>query len=314
MKNKPIPCYLLACAIVLASVAHSFAQGTVPTTSAAATASTSGADDPKYAAFVYSAVSAHVHVVEEPKKGSKTPPDPLRFMSESHESPDGFSATNMPMTLLVMNAYGIYFDRLAGPLAHGFSPGGYDIEAIMDPTVMEALQKLSVDDKRLARQHMLQVLLADQFKLKVHRKTEKISVYELTVAKGGTKFQDAPGPDAGDAAVTMRAENKIPTLTGTNASMADLLPALTGLLRHTVVDKTGLTGVYNFKVEFEAVRGMAMILDGSLPGDRNSWSVPVLDPVWLPDAVQKELGLKLDMKSEPMEIIVVDHYEKPASK
>ena len=108
-------------------------------------------------------------------------------------SPNGFEGTNATLQMLVKIAYGIDDNQISGG-PNWLSTDHFDINAKMDSATADALHKLTEDEAKPERQHMLQVLLADRFKLTFHRETKELSIYELVVAKNGPKLQEAkPG-------------------------------------------------------------------------------------------------------------------------
>ena len=145
---------------------------------------------------------------------------------------------------------------------------------------------------------MVRTLLAERFKLMVHRETKEQQVYSLTLAGGKAKMQQASG------------QRGIVTRTGagqaifTEAAMSALISTLAIQLGSPVIDETDLKGFYNFKLEFKDPRWKSK--DGSpLPPELES----------RPDiyeALQDQLGLKLAATKRPMAIIVVDHVERPS--
>jgi uncharacterized protein (TIGR03435 family) len=154
---------------------------------------------------------------------------------------------------------------------------------------------------------MLQSMLADRFKLALHRETRELPVYEMAVAKGGPKFKaracvGQPGPDnpCGGFTVSLRG-----TLTGRVAPLAELAETLTTLLNRSVLDKTALTGKYDFDLKWTpdgtTIRG---------PGDPDA---PQPDPNGpsIFTAVREQLGLELKSAKGPVEVLVIDHVEKP---
>jgi len=146
---------------------------------------------------------------------------------------------------------------------------------------------------------MLQALLADRFKLKVHREQVEIPVYALTVGKGGPKFK----PSSPDADPTVHV-SCIPNcsanyvLTMPKGTMEDLSHNLD--LDRPAVDQSGLTGTFDIKLiytpEFR----------------RSSRPEPDLNDISIFTAVQDQLGLKLEPSKAMFEILVVDHAEKPS--
>ncbi len=144
---------------------------------------------------------------------------------------------------------------------------------------------------------MLQTLLADRFKLVVHRETQQLPVYTLIVGKSGSKMQESKegrknyinwtGP--GQAVFT---EISI---------SGGLINVLSGALGSPVVDNTGLKGFYSFKLEYTDPRFQR-------PG--NAGQSAIDSPPDIFGAVQQQLGLKLESKKSPVEVLVVDHAER----
>lgn len=130
---------------------------------------------------------------------------------------------------------------------------------------------------------MLQAVLAERFKLATHLETKELTVYELVVAKNGPKLKKA---DPGEDDMTSRRGQ----LKATRVSMRALARFLAGpnRLSRPVVDKTGLDGVFDFTLQ---------------------WTTDPEGPSIFA-ALQEQLGLKLEAKKGPVEVLVVDHAEK----
>jgi uncharacterized protein (TIGR03435 family) len=174
---------------------------------------------------------------------------------------------------------------------------------------------------------MLQNLLADRLGLKVHWATGQTDTYNLVVAKGGPKFNVA-APDSpqasGDASKSGNPDRvgsdgfPIPPpgngpwigatpggkmgMRGHNQTAAEMARAIgIRILGHPLTDSTGLTGNYDYTVFWSAQATM-----DALSGR------PALDPEGLSifDAVQDQLGLKIEKRKGPVQMLVVDHMEK----
>ena len=143
---------------------------------------------------------------------------------------------------------------------------------------------------------MWQKLLADRFGLVVHHESREFEVDELVVARGGHKLKPTATTEP-IAEGPKRVENG--KLVG--QGLANLVPLLSSQLGHPVVDKTGLTGRYDFKVEFATKPYPGMPAAPLTPSD------PTLD---LGAAVQQQLGLRLEKGQAPLDMIVVDRAEK----
>ncbi len=142
---------------------------------------------------------------------------------------------------------------------------------------------------------MLRMLLADRFQLKVHRDTQERPVYALVVGKNGPKLKEsAPNRESSVTAGGGRTAQ----ITMANVTMERLAIQLSSGLDRPVVDKTGLTGHYDVKLNW--------IPEFAGPPPPGSDGVNIFT------AVQEQLGLKLQPQKVPIEILVIDHVEKPS--
>jgi uncharacterized protein (TIGR03435 family) len=188
---------------------------------------------------------------------------------------------------------------------------------------------------------MLQNLLVERFKLAVHRETKDFPLYELTIAKGGPKLKPStedpsaaagpppPGPPplgkdgfpqlpAGRPGLMMNAlpdgDRRVMAMVQPVSVLADML---SNLMDSPVIDKTGLTGKFDFTLEFVAEPEIGAGPLGAVPapqpnadpGQPASLGAPD-EPAGLFTAVQEQLGLKLERKKGPLDVWVVDRAEK----
>jgi len=180
---------------------------------------------------------------------------------------------------------------------------------------------------------MLQSLLEDRFRLRAHRETRQLPVYELTVAKGGSKLQKLkpggcfalplngppvpppPGPGAPPPCgrVFVGMFNGKANLEGGNVPVAELVRVLSNMLGRTVIDKTGMSGTYDIHLPFAPDAALQGLPGVGAPGD------PVLpvsaDPAagaTIFTAIQEELGLRLESTKGPVDVVIIDHAEKPS--
>jgi len=171
---------------------------------------------------------------------------------------------------------------------------------------------------------MLQALLEERFKLRVHRETREVSVYRLTVAKGGLKLRRVeegsctphdyaalllspePGqkPICGNGGFGRRGNLVVAEIPG--ISIDEFSKRLTFRLDRPVIDKTGVTGLFDFHLEFAPDMSTPQLLgqpaDPSEPAAGQS----------IFTAIQKQLGLRLESAKGPREFLVVDSAEKPS--
>ncbi len=146
---------------------------------------------------------------------------------------------------------------------------------------------------------MVQVLLADRFKLKLHRETKEIPVYALMVSKDGPKLAEGKARSLnrplGDIMVPPG------KLRAHGATMALFVQILTENLDRPVIDKTNLTGNYDFELTYEGPSWD--------PGEATSWR-PFGEAIFGP--IQK-LGLKLEPQKSPVEVLVIDSVDHPSA-
>jgi uncharacterized protein (TIGR03435 family) len=229
------------------------------------------------------------------------PPDANFHVSVSsppHSS--RFEATNLPIKALVQIAYG--FDAPVVGAPDWAENTFYNISARSDEAADARLAKLTDNEVRLEKRNAIRVLLAERLDLKTHLETRNSSIYNLVVAKGGVKLQAVPRPPDGEAPATPPPANVQAhgsqhglEFVGSNAPMRAIAGALSSMVQAPVVDKTGLTGTYNYTLQFG-----------------RDWSAN--DPEGWPSiftALQEQLGLKLDAVHEDVPNLVVDHITKP---
>src|ERR1700733_8380708 len=257
------------------------------------------ADDPRLAQFVYDVVSI------KPFRNISSAP---RCQYGINDSPDGTQVCNIEALYIVEQAFMRGLSRVSGG-PDWLAKDQFQIDAKMDPDTAEALNKLAPPEQKFARQYMLRVLLAEYFKLKTHRESEEIPVYELVVAKGGPKLKEITDPNVPEGGVFNG--NRGGTVEFQSSRGAVALENLAGLLGiysgRPIVDKTGLTGKYEFKLRFTPMNPSATAPGAGADGS----AVEPSDSPFLMKALEEQLGLKLVPAKGTREVIVVDHIELP---
>jgi len=159
---------------------------------------------------------------------------------------------------------------------------------------------------------MMQSLLEDRFKLKVHREKRDIPEFELTMPKGKHKLKASDGKEPMSVTIENRTFPQRPGqcmttlwldgahMTCHSAPVEQIVSQLSNLMRAPVVDRTGITGTYDAHFRFQRTNGRAP--EGADPDN---------PPPTLEQALQEELGLKLEKTKGPVEVLVIDHLEKP---
>lgn len=222
---------------------------------------------------------------------------------------DGIDMRNIPLGILLGVAFGMSNDRITGP---EWLSDRYDVSAKMGADVADALKKMNPIDRRLARQRMFQALLTDRCKMVFHRDTKELPVYFLVVAKGGPKLEQGKPADAspdgvGGTGTLQFGQGGLMTFKA--MPLSALIQVLSQQAGRTIVDKTGLTGRYDFTWQFNLNASPG----GGRGGPQSSASgSPDAEPASIFTIIQEELGLKLDSGKGPVEVIVIDHIERPS--
>ncbi|HEY4840211.1 MAG TPA: TIGR03435 family protein [Candidatus Acidoferrales bacterium] len=252
------------------------------------------------------------------------PPTGGGMMVGMRETPDGLVATNVPLLFLVQSAYTVDRPQISGAPSW-LNSDRYDVDARMDSSVVDALEKLTVDERKVARRKMLQALLADRMKLVVHHDSKEVTIFSLVIAKNGPKLQEskpavAPANGTGGSAggrgsglgMSMGSEEGMTTATFHDSPISYVASWLQANLRTPVLDKTELTGLYDFKLKWMPERNRSAVPSSDAPNGQPA--VATSDPTGptLMDAIQDQLGLKLEPGKGPVEVIVIDHIEKPS--
>jgi uncharacterized protein (TIGR03435 family) len=175
----------------------------------------------------------------------------------------------------------------------------YDIEA-------KASDAAASQGTAIIQGAMLQSLLEDRFKLIVRRETRELSVYELTVAKSGSKLKagactprDPNSPPSRqrptDCGFSVMDNNMIKA---TQIDMERFMPMLTFWVKRTVVDKTGFKGTFDVDLKWNPDEATANPTTDTAPS--------------IFTALQEQLGLKLESAKGPVEVLVIDSVSKPS--
>jgi uncharacterized protein (TIGR03435 family) len=225
---------------------------------------------------------------------------------------DGISMTGVPVQMILRQAFSVEDDRIIGAPSWAKSDR-FDIQAKVDGEDAPKLEKLSMDQ----RQSMLRPLLEDRFHLKYHHETRELPVYVLVVAKGGSKLKESKPDDpavSGDDGRRMLRMMGRGRFEAQGTPVGDLIDALSQHVGLTILDKTGLTGNFDFALQWtpeDAAPAMATFGAGAPPGNEGA-SPPSAGGPSLFTALQEQLGLKLESQMGPVDVIVVDRIEQPS--
>ncbi|PWU00152.1 MAG: hypothetical protein C5B51_25775 [Terriglobia bacterium] len=216
----------------------------------------------------------------------------------------GLRVVNATLKVLLGFAYDVRDFQISG------GPGWIGSErwdVVAKSEKVENPEKLTEEQFKTADKQVrekLRALLAERFQLKVHRETKEGPVYALVVGKNGPKLQESKDATGGMRGLRMGRGQ----LNATSAPLEMLANTLSAQLGRPVIDKTGLTGKYDFNLAWTPEPGQGggpfgpPGPDGPPPPDPNGPSVFA--------AVQEQLGLRLESQKGPVEVIVIDRVER----
>ena len=244
------------------------------------------------------------------------PSDPNKMGHSLMMSKDKFWTEAQTLRAMVIFAYGLNMgsDQQVSGGPSWIGSAQFDVEAKEDQETVDKLTKMTPEDRTEVIRGMVRELLAERFKLKVHHESKELPVFTMTVAKGGVKMTPAPpeppptpnedGTPRKPRGGGIRMDGK-GQLDGTNvgtsilASVLGRQPEIGGRM---VIDKTALTGRYDFKLKWTPDAGM----NGAESGTADGVNVSLFT------ALQEELGLKLEATKDAVDTIVIDHIEMPS--
>jgi uncharacterized protein (TIGR03435 family) len=199
-------------------------------------------------------------------------------------SPNQIRMLGMSLKQLIDFGYGVRGYQVTGP--DWIDSERYDVIAKV-PSDAAALPE---EARWVAIHQMTQALLAERFKVTLHRETKPLPVYALVVAKNGPKIREL-GPDPGDNVKVNRSKGH---LSAEQMPMSQFVSILASQLDRPVVDQTGIKGVFDVKLDWTP--------EPTAVNDKPDLFI----------AVQEQLGLKLEATKSSIEMLVIDHVERPS--
>lgn len=216
-------------------------------------------------------------------------------------------ATMAPLPLLITSAYAIL------PAQLQFSPNLPDAALKLFYDIEAKPEANAIPPGRVSRESswklelMIQTLLADRFKLKMHTEKRELPVYALVVEKGGLKLQKAPDRDCAAAPSPCHWVTVGPAsgAIGQSITLGGLAAELTGFADRDIVDNTGITGTFDIHLP-PFSRGAptpGTVVDGAT-ADLNAPSLA---------SVLHDVGLRLEPQKQVLDVYIVDHVERPSA-
>ena len=240
------------------------------------------------------------------------PSDPNKPGASLMMSTGKFSTENQSLKEIVKFAYNVRANQQisGGPAWVGSSK--FDITAKEDAETLAALDKLPKEQRVEPVRLMVQKLLEERFKLKVHHETRELPVYAMTVVKSGVKITPAAvEPVAADgttarrgSGISGRGRGQLQGMNTPLEVLAIVLGSQPEIGGRMVLDKTGLTGKYDFILKWTPDAGMG--------GTGDAGASPEASGPSLFTALQEQLGLRLDATKGALDTIVIDSVEMPS--
>ncbi len=199
-------------------------------------------------------------------------------------TPDTVTMRNVSLKSAIQWAYHVMDYQVSGP--DWLQSERYDIVAKSASAVTE---------KQL--RSMAQTLLAERFKVEFHRVNKEFAAYALLVAKNGPKFKDSET----EGESSMQPDQKRMIVTVQRMPLSRLVEMLSNVFRAPVVDMTELKGKYDVTLDLAKYVGDMQASAGGAPPD-------ILSIISV--GLQQELGLKLEARKVPLDLLIIDHAEK----
>jgi uncharacterized protein (TIGR03435 family) len=245
----------------------------------------------------------------------------MQFMAVRPQ-PGRFSA-NATVTLLIVNAYSVQNFQIVG------------LPSWADSERFEVEAKAEGNANREQILLMVQSLLEDRFRMRAHRESKEMPVYELVAARNGLKLPaihdgacvepptdmpaNSPGarmrpPEPGPAPlppcgrVAVRLSPGGAQMQGGKVAMSELARSLSAIMGRTVVDRTGVKDPFDLKVEFLPDQAT-----GSIPPPPPGSATAESGLPSITTALQEQLGLRLQSTRGPVDVLVIDHIERPSA-
>jgi uncharacterized protein (TIGR03435 family) len=212
----------------------------------------------------------------------------------SSSSDGNFRTMNVSLKAIIQYAFAMPESRIIDAPAWTSSQP-FDIEAKSDDALNQRLHDLPSDQAKPIKLAMIQSLLADRFGLKTHREQRELPIYELVVAKSGSKLT----PSKSDGLHIDHWDNRFSAQGITLPMLAQELARDVG---RVIIDKTDLSGRFDIDLRWQPDDAPPVRLNGE------ETSLPSLFT-----ALQEQLGLHLEAAKGPVEVLVIDDVHPPSS-
>lgn len=237
--------------------------------------------------------------------------------------PGRFTATNIPIRLIIKFAYNLQSDAQLTGGPGWINSEKYDIEGKESDSFVESMKGHSFEEAAQHTRLMVQSMLVDRFNLKLKREMKKLPVYALIVASHGPKLAETrrtPLPRVGGKFTASHEFRGIQFvglghIKGSAATTGLLADELTKQLGRLVVDDTGLKGHYDFVLKWTPEENQKLLLMRATGGNPTIDKIAPAEPSSpsIFTAVQEQLGLKLKAERAPVDVLVIEHIDRPSA-
>jgi len=228
--------------------------------------------------------------------------------SNSHITSDRFVIERWSAKELIEYSYELNGAQvLGGP--HWIDSERYNIEAKLEDADVAKEHNMPSEQRMALMRLRVRDLLADRFGLRLRHSVKELPILALVVARNGPKFSAAkplpsPAPDTDGRRAYMTTEGKQWVLSLNNVPLSYLVRMLSGqpeVAGRVLVDKTALTGPYDLKLQWEPQNLTSTPNTGSERSGATLFT-----------ALQEQLGLKVESRKEPLDVVVIDRIDKPS--
>lgn len=202
-------------------------------------------------------------------------------------TPNGMETRNMTLHVLFINAFEVHSENQIVGYPSWVASDCFDIQAKMDADALTAYRALEGQASEEQWHALVRQILEERFGLKYHREQRDLPVYDLVVAPDGPKLKESVPHQGGASSVGPG------KLTAHSYKMSSLAFSLSSAAGRVVLDKTGLSGEYDFELTWA-------------PDNQPDAGPSIFS------ALQDQLGLKLKPAKAPLEVIVIDHLQRPS--
>ncbi|HXE08585.1 MAG TPA: TIGR03435 family protein [Acidobacteriaceae bacterium] len=201
---------------------------------------------------------------------------------------------------MIQTAYGLRDYQISGG-PNWLTNSTWDIVAKVDQPPAN-YNSLTRDARTSLQRQRMAAVLAQRFNLKCHFETKQLPIYNLVLAKGGAKLPPTPADSSKKGNMNWNGQGRQNNMDATGVELTAVANMLSQVLGRTVVDKTGLTGLYDAKLNWTS----------DPPANAPASTDAAASGPSIFTALEEQLGLKLESAKGPVPVLVIDSIDKPS--